>query len=199
MGVAVPQHERARSRAKHLEVQRDFSGRPLARGMLEVAVRYFSVMTLTGSLSVGATLLPSSGCVVPAPLEQEADPVNYRPVLISAEPAFGRVTREVGNEIELKVVVDDPNPQDTITARLFRQLQPDQAPQFVAEIPRLESAANPSKPTYRTGTFVAKKLCDFPYGSGTYYAVVADREFIDVRSSAGLTNEANWELECTGL
>ena len=83
--------------------------RAVARGVLSRGVgRASALMLLTASLS---------GCVLPTQLT-EAPIADLPPHLVAdkVEPAFGVLRMD---SAEFKLVVDDPNLQDAITARLF--------------------------------------------------------------------------------
>ena len=79
---------------------------PLARRLLYLAVS----MSLTG-------------CIIPTQLSQAEQTPNYRPTIVASlvKPAIGQLQRTQADSEEFDIVAEDPNLDDSLIARLFKQ------------------------------------------------------------------------------
>jgi hypothetical protein len=156
-----------------------------------------------------AVIIYGVACIVPTPLEQQAEqPVNY-PVNIVADastPPFGPLDHQHGDPVGFTIVADDPNLDDTITARIFtrpsglgtRMWNGNSVTLFLPSVP------DPQHPFRRYGMFPIYALCtqlDSRGQGGLFdvYVVVADRPFKpspDDDQSDGFTAENHWEVTC---
>ncbi|MCU1280571.1 MAG: hypothetical protein JWM53_4117 [bacterium] len=142
------------------------------------------------------------GCVIPTPLDRAPAPTNYGPVWVTSrvQPPFGPTSLSVSSTIALSLVATDPNPDDTLTVRLF--VPSATAPgglQYLSIEKTLTSAPDMDDPNLRIGS-LEPPLCRNA-ASGTsfdVFAYVADRDFSGVTATApgGLTDSNHWELTC---
>lgn len=152
----------------------------------------------------------ASGCVLPTTLEQEQT-INYRPVIVSASPGFGTLTRTANDADTIDFFVEDANAEDvTIYARLYTGSGTTRIYTFLSTTARYPDGVDPTQvtdpehPPHLVGNFfgtAGAKLCGLGY-AGDLYLVVADRPFANdvtedtVPGLNGLTNENHWTLVC---
>ena len=82
--------------------------------------RYLETTVYRSLLS--ALIVYAIGCVVPTPLEADTTMANFPPTIIKGEPLeFGVITEDAAdkNGWFLGVVAADPDPTDTLSARLY--------------------------------------------------------------------------------
>jgi hypothetical protein len=156
------------------------------------------------ALMVCATLLFSlTGCIVPTPLEQEPQPVNYPPSIVAglADPPFANISRTSADVLEFHFGADDPNLEDRLVARLFRANPNTGGRDWTFAETELVTPSIPDRqfPYRRIGAFPPTKLCALFQTGGIFYLIVADRPFKADRQDQtdGLTSENHWELTCS--
>lgn len=154
-------------------------------------------------MACAATLLSQTGCIVPTPLEQEPQPVNYPPSIVAslAAPPFGSITRAASDDLELHFGADDPNLEDRLVARLFRANPNTGGRDWTFAETELVTPGipDPQFPYRRVGAFPPIKLCALSQTGGIFYLIVADRPFKPDRQDQtdGLSSENHWELNCS--
>ncbi len=165
--------------------------------------------TLARRLLYTAVSMVFAGCIVPTPLQQAEQTPNYRPTLVTnlVDPPFGPLPKKVDDVVELKLVAEDPNLGDTLSARLFSSRGPTSRLYLgLVDAPlNLPTVSDTVNPTRRTGRFLPLKLCSVLNLSGgqgaELYVEVADRPFSTVLGHenevpGGLFDENHWELKC---
>jgi hypothetical protein len=141
--------------------------------------------------------------VIPTDLTQEEQPINYRPVFVSDQvmPPFGPITHSATDVVEISIVAEDPNKDDSLKARLFRLGTAPGQLDLVDEIGKLDQ--DTAMPLVRRGQFHPSRLCSlFPSGVNDLFVVLTDGLWSDMNGvpgpqvTGGLTDENHWELTC---
>jgi uncharacterized protein (DUF736 family) len=148
-----------------------------------------------------------SGCIIPTQFTSAEQTPNYRPTIVASlvKPALGQLNRSQTDFEEFDIVAEDPNLDDLLKARLFKQVSSTSPRIYTGdEIPLdFPSVPDAMNPTRRSGNFPSLSDCGLLGGSGhtDIFVVVADREFSnevghESTTSGGLTDEKYWDLIC---
>jgi hypothetical protein len=175
---------------------------------LRVAWRLLSLRLVVAHTMTYAVIIYGVGCIIPTPLEQQSQPLNYPPNIVAAAttPQFGPLDFQHADPVGFNIVADDPNLDDELRARLFTRAS-GLGPRAWngLEIKLLfPSVLDPQHPFRRAYSFPTIALCsqlDSRSQGGLFdvYVVVADRQFKpspDDDQSDGFTAENHWEVTC---
>jgi hypothetical protein len=170
---------------------------------------FFEQLGLAQRLLQGLSLMLActSGCLWPTSLTDAVeDTHNVRPVFDTAavDPRFGDIIRTRGQNTELSLVAEDPNPDgDVLHVRLFQlgNNGPTSRSFTGLEIDLHYGGVKESPYQPLAGKFPALDLCT-NFADGTeLFVIVADGPFKPAGSGMeteanGLTSENHWQLRC---
>lgn len=147
--------------------------------------------------------MTSSACIVPVPLDREQPPADSPPTIVAGsampQPLYPQlVTHQLTDTFEFSFLVDDPDLDDILTARMFYSTD---ETQFSEQT--LLSAGDNKHPDRRDAIFGPLQFCTIFDGDGQnpqtpVTIIVSDRVFTNQigPDTVGLTAEVDWLLQC---